>query len=674
MSTRLSSALLAGLAVAGVSLTAQQTTPTFRSATHLVRVDAVVVDASGAPVLDLSAADFTLLDRGKPQTISAFEEIRHAPVAAASRPAGHQDVSGNVADNKSQLMVLVLDDAHIRKEWTAHAREIVEDFVRDLDGDTMIAMLSTTGKFNVEVTSDRQLVLDALDHFSGQELPLAYMAPGGSVSAAPRPMAPGLSPEEAARYHVSTTPKRPPAMNSTAAGCPEKGGLEGVWNDSLTLYRLLEHASKILGSEQTRHKALGWISTGESFVAQGLPDAIAQMHRAGVATYAIDPVGTARVIPKGDYDSSGCAMSADKRTPWQVVADNKHTSLTRTARESGGEAIINDDDFGAGVRKIVTDFGSYYSLGFYPDDLTTAGVRPLDVSVNRPGVSVRARLSYDLADLAPVTPEAALDVMSSGLVPKGDLPLRLYAAALPNAANGGRIVAMLEVTSPPAPQDASASDAPDRLPYSIMAVDLSTGEAVARFSNEASINLVRRGGFAASSPRSAFVLRTGFTLPPGHYQLRASAASQRTGAAGSVFRTLDVPDYRNSPLAISDIVVGEASTPPIDSTNTVAAAIIRSIPVVATLARTFRAGQSIHLYAEIATKRPAAVSSAVLALVGPDGQEAWRTTQPLTGTEHKALDLALPVPLVTPGPYALRLSVTDGAHTVIRDIAIVVGK
>jgi hypothetical protein len=46
--------------------------PTMRVTTHLVLVDVVVSDKHGNHVTDLTPADFTLLDYGKPQKISVF--------------------------------------------------------------------------------------------------------------------------------------------------------------------------------------------------------------------------------------------------------------------------------------------------------------------------------------------------------------------------------------------------------------------------------------------------------------------------------------------------------------------------------------------------------------------------------------------------------------------------
>src|SRR5436190_22353437 len=48
---------------------APQQPPVFRGGTTLVQVDAIVSDASGQPIMDLAAADFEVLDDGRPVPI-----------------------------------------------------------------------------------------------------------------------------------------------------------------------------------------------------------------------------------------------------------------------------------------------------------------------------------------------------------------------------------------------------------------------------------------------------------------------------------------------------------------------------------------------------------------------------------------------------------------------------
>src|SRR6516164_6433586 len=65
---------------------------TFTSNTSLVIIDANVRDKSGKVIPDLKKSDFTVLEDGKPQTISVFEFQRlegdtHLPAVPAAQAA-----------------------------------------------------------------------------------------------------------------------------------------------------------------------------------------------------------------------------------------------------------------------------------------------------------------------------------------------------------------------------------------------------------------------------------------------------------------------------------------------------------------------------------------------------------------------------------------------------------
>ena len=60
------------------ALAPAQESSIIRTTTRAVVVDVSVVDKRGQPVNDLTKADFSILENGKPQKISTFEAIRPA--------------------------------------------------------------------------------------------------------------------------------------------------------------------------------------------------------------------------------------------------------------------------------------------------------------------------------------------------------------------------------------------------------------------------------------------------------------------------------------------------------------------------------------------------------------------------------------------------------------------
>ncbi|MBM3820591.1 MAG: hypothetical protein FJW14_16460, partial [Acidimicrobiia bacterium] len=58
---------------------------TFRVEVNYVEVDAIVTDANGNPITDLTQKDFQILEDGRPQTISTFSMV-NLPVERAERP------------------------------------------------------------------------------------------------------------------------------------------------------------------------------------------------------------------------------------------------------------------------------------------------------------------------------------------------------------------------------------------------------------------------------------------------------------------------------------------------------------------------------------------------------------------------------------------------------------
>src|SRR3954463_4431368 len=93
--------------------TQAQQRPVFRGGTHFVRVDAYPVQ-DGRIVEDLEAADFEILEDGKPQTIESFDFVRfETPVPERERhePASAREGVDLASDPRNRVFVVFVDVA-----------------------------------------------------------------------------------------------------------------------------------------------------------------------------------------------------------------------------------------------------------------------------------------------------------------------------------------------------------------------------------------------------------------------------------------------------------------------------------------------------------------------------------------------------------------------------------
>ena len=158
------------------SAPAEQPPLTFRVEANLVEVDAYVSDASGKPVTDLKAADFQLLEDGKPQQMSAFSYV-NIPVTRAERPlfsstAIEPDVDTNVGMD-GRVYLFVLDDLHVDFTRTPRVKEALHRFFeRNFGANDLAAIVFTGGRSQdgQEFTNNPRLLLAAVDKFAGRKL------------------------------------------------------------------------------------------------------------------------------------------------------------------------------------------------------------------------------------------------------------------------------------------------------------------------------------------------------------------------------------------------------------------------------------------------------------------------------------------------------------------------
>ena len=133
----------------------------FRGRTELVRIDVVITNRSGEPVTGLTAADFSILDSGQPQTISLFEPVS-IPVGNRDldirRPLPVRDVATNLEPPSPRAIVVVIDSYHLTTdaETLERLRRALRSLLQSAHGQDDIAIVFT-GRSDLGVPFTRDL-------------------------------------------------------------------------------------------------------------------------------------------------------------------------------------------------------------------------------------------------------------------------------------------------------------------------------------------------------------------------------------------------------------------------------------------------------------------------------------------------------------------------------------
>jgi VWFA-related protein len=624
--------------------------PTFRANADLVQIDVIVLDADGKAVRGLTKDDFRLIDRKQPQPIAVFDEVVHTYDVAgdAALPADvPRDVSSNTTPRAERLVVLAIDDM-VPADRFDRIKDLARQVVNDLGHEASMALLTSSEARKVEVTENRALLLAEIDRISER-----------------------------------------------SAAAPRVARMKSVETGSCSP-RMFEQAARMLSGDDGRRKAFVYISPycagdlkdvvkamleqpGDTGAQADLIRMIEAMRRANVALYTIDPRGAAD-FSLGHFDApdlvskpgsgAGRAAAAACMTRSCDPVLQSQDNMRAVTGMTGGFAITNTNDYRAGMTQLVDDFDHYYLLGFYPADRTSKAFRPVEVTVDRPGLTLRYRRGYQIGG-APDAPKNKdpMVQLSAGVMPRNDLPLRLFLMPLPSAAKLQRVAVAVEIS----PRNAVTSPGFDSLDLTMLAVDLKKTKVSREFKRARQVILSPgQGGQPASIEHYQVV--TTVDLPPGLYQLRASASSGRLGLSGSVYGTVELPNYADTPLAIGGLLVGYGDAKRRGRGPTVMDA--NSLPFEPALERVFSAADELRLYCDLWRKDAAKVLTTKVELLDARGQvlttmdgtaPAGRLADPLP---H--LDVTFPLASLTPGAYRLRVSASDQTVSAAREIGLVV--
>jgi VWFA-related protein len=359
-----------------------------RVGVELVTTTATVRDARGRFIANLQPPEFEIFEDGVKQALVTFSLTQGGRTFSSAKapqvspgiivPDARPPIAG-----EGRVFLVFIDDAHLEPSQTPRIRDLFRRIAKRLihQGDLFGILSSGTSSIEIEPTYDHRRLEEAERKIMGTGLtPKDILdAPVGGEGPA----------EVRHRAHVAFSTAHD-VINNLAAIRDRRKALIYISN-GYDLNPFAEARDK-RAADRTGDEAPDPFAKQNAFSEADLVSQLSELTRAAmranVSIYTIDP--------------RGLTAGADISQPIDAVVYQRFVSRTQDtlrvlAEQTGGRAIVNRNDFDAGLDQIDAETSDYYVLGYYSSNADrTKRRRTVEIRVTRPGARVQHRTEYVL--------------------------------------------------------------------------------------------------------------------------------------------------------------------------------------------------------------------------------------------------------------------------------------
>ena len=673
--------IIACLLTALCAATAQDAPPApkgvkFETTTQLVVVNVSARGKSGEALENLKASDFSLTEDGKPQQIKVFEYQRLedtilAPPALTARPAEQPAVAakpavatpiaaarpGEIKYKDRRLLVLFFDQAGMPVTDQLRAQQAALKFLNtQISQSDMVAVMTYVTDLAVlqDFTSDRDQLIQVIKRLSIGENGMSNGSTGDD------------------------------SEGDTGAAYTQDDSEFNIFNTDRKLAALTS-AVKMLGTLPEKkalvYFASGMTRTGIDNQAQ-LRATVNAAIRSNVAFYPVDARGLVAQAPLGDATQAsqggqGMYSGSSQRTA-QANFQGQQETLYTLASDTGGKALLDQNDLALGIQQAQKDIASYYILGYYSTNTALDGrYRRIKVQVAK---NLTAKLDYrsgyfaskEFRQFDSSDRERQLQEALMLGDPVTDLSVAVEVNYFRLARDRYFVPVSLKIPGSDIELARKGGAESTRLDF-IGQVKDAKGNLQGTVRDEIPVKL--KGENTGQLSRRNLEYDTGFTLQPGTYTLKFLARENETGKMGTFETGFTIPDLTTDSkyLPISSVVLSyqreklDAALATAERDKKLIAAnplVQDGQKLVPSVTRVFRKDQEMYVYLE-AYQPASEKTQLVLATLGfYRGKSKVFETAPLkiaTGLDakSKAVPVSFSVPMATlqPGRYTCQVSV-----------------
>ncbi len=669
--------LITALALSLTALAQEKETPIFTTTTHMVVETVTVTDKKGNAITGLTAKDFTLTEDGKPQTI-AFVEYQKlpdapaapvevtgsvAPVSRLTRTQISAEKPGDVRYRDRRLLALYFDMTAMPPQDQGRALQAAQRFIRtQMTGSDLMAVLSFSGgavQVLEDFTDNRAKLLETLQTLIvGEEQDFTGQ------------------------------------LNDASAA--DKGAAFGQNDGEFNLF----NTDRQLSALQTAATMLGRLSEKKSllYFASGLRlngvDNQAQLHatvnaavRAGVSFWPIDARGLVATPPLGDATKGspgGVAMYTGASAA--AVSDNLNRTqdaLYALAADTGGKALIDNNDLSQGIVRAQKAVPSYYLIGYYTNNPA------LDGKLRRIKISLAGEMTADLTyrqsyyagkefkKFTTVDKERQLEdaLMLGDPITELTIALEVNYFQL----NRAEYYVPLAVKIPGSELARAKRGGAERTTIDFLGEIKEGNRTVANLRDKVDLKLSSET--AAELAKRPITYDAGFTLLPGNYTLKFLARDAETGRIGTYIRNFVIPNLNKElqKVPISSVVLSSQTVDMQDAlfnakdklhAQNVSPLVQDGRKMVPSVTRVFSRGKPMYAYLQAHQPQAASAQPVIGFVTFYQGQQKVFEANPVAGTtamdnrlKTTPLQFRFALDALPPGEYVCQVTVLNpGEH------------
>jgi len=548
--------------------------------TSLVQFDVSVTDKDGRPIRDLKPNEVRVFENGKERKISGISFVEGEPAASEKTPTNpsKKDVAPLLPGKKlapndvRRAIAIVVDDITLSFQSVAYTRDVLRRFVdQQMQPGDLVAIVRSSGGVSAlqQFTSDKRQLYAAIDRIRWNA------AANGRIGAFAPITNSGITPQP---DDADATVGDERSMDDVAKEANELrenilvSGSLGALNYVIRGMEQLPGRKSVMfiseGFRLLEQTQTGGVTHGRVIDAINLITDAA--NRAAVVVYTLDPRGLAVPMLNAEDDVSGMTFeqSLQSVSDRASLLSDTQDGLKYLAEETGGFAIVNNNNLSKGIRKILDD-QSYYLIAYEPDETSfdpkKLRFNTLEVKVSRPGTNVRYRRGFlgvtdrALDESPQAKGEARIRDAFFSPFAVTDLPFRFNSLFNYDHKNGSYLRSLVHMNI----ADLDFKTLPDGKRQASLDI------FAYAFGANGSIDGRLQKTYKLTVPPEAYekLRSTGFVYDfvfpiakPGAYQLRVVVRDGSTDKVGSANQFVEIPNLKKDRLTLSGIVLNSGTS------------------------------------------------------------------------------------------------------------------